>query len=78
MASTKSSEFDRFEVARTLTPKQRWMFWEVGGTVYGYRVRNFGYADENSSHETALAALHAVDWKSKKAALAMINVTKMW
>jgi hypothetical protein len=53
------------------------MFHQLGASVQSAKSRGF-LADADYCHELALIALEAVNWKSMKAAKAMMTVTRMW
>lgn len=74
-----TTTFDRYEVAQTLTEKQRWMYWELGSTIRNKFLSDHGFTpNEDRCQEKALVALHSVNWKSIKAAKALLTVTRGW
>lgn len=74
-----TTKFDRFEAGREIeNPVHRTMYFTLAGDVYSRRMANMGFASEDRCHELALIALHSVDWKSMKAAKALMTVTRMW
>lgn len=73
-----TSKFDRFEAAEDMTREQKYMYFHLAGDVYSRMMSNRGFASEDRCHEIALIALHSVDWKSMKAAKALMTVTRMW
>lgn len=74
-----TSQFDRFEAGRQIEEaKHRTMYFQLAGDVYSRRMSNMGFASEDRCHEIALIALHSVDWKSMKAAKALMTITRTW
>ena len=62
-----------------MTTKQRVMYFRLGAEVENAKRVKMGFAvDPNYCHGVALGALEAVDWKSLKAARAIITVTRGW
>lgn len=69
----------RHEFARTLSPKQRDQFFRLGSEIQSSMSVRLGYqVDADYCHETALAMLEAVEWKSLKAARAMTSLMRQW
>jgi len=67
---------ERHQIAQELTPKQRRMYHDLGSKVQSIKSRGFLYnADE--AHNLALWALDQVNWKSVKAAKALLAVSRM-
>lgn len=73
-----TQKFDYIEVGRTLEPKQRSMYFQIGSELFGRQNANRGYSNMDRAHEQALAALHSTNWKSMKAARAMLSVMRAW
>ena len=58
-----------------MTQKQRNMYFQLGATVQN---ASLGRRNAEYSHDLALGALVAVDWKSMKAAKAILTATRAW
>ena len=62
-----------------MTPRQRGMYFQIGAEVESSKRVTMGFAvDPTYCHEIALGALEATEWRSKKAARAMITATREW
>jgi len=60
-----------------MTQKQRNMYFQLGSLVQSNKTVNMGFkVDPNYCHEIALGALEAVNWKSMKAAKAILVATR--
>lgn len=71
--------FNRYEIGRTLEPRQRSMFFQLGNEIDSNRRTAWGFApNADDCHETAFAILETVNWKSLKAARALLTATKGW
>lgn len=78
MKTATTTTFDRFEVARTLTEKQRWAFWTLGSEIRNRFLSDNGFVqDENRSHEKAFAYLHSANW-NLKTAKALLTANRAW
>ena len=65
-------------IGASLTPKQRGMYFRIGAEVQSSKSTRGRLVDAGYCHEIALGALVAIDWKSLKAARAILTVTKAW
>lgn len=64
----------RHEIARTLDSKQQYLFHQTGAHVQSLLATRLGFLpDANYCHDVALAALESTNWKSLKAAKAMLQ-----
>jgi len=64
---------------RNLNPKQRQMYFRLGSEIQSSKTVRMGFrVSANYCHEIALAALDASNWKSLKAARAIVTVTRSW
>jgi hypothetical protein len=69
------------EVAKEMTPKQKSMYFQLGAEVANRKAVQYGFRTdsmENYAHELALVYLAATEWKSLKAARAMMTVRRVW
>lgn len=69
---------NRHEIARTLEPRQRTMFHQLGATVQNIKTVKLGFQyDADEAHQHALWALDATKWQSLKAAKALLHISRI-
>lgn len=74
-----TQKFDLYEFGNSLEGKQRTMFFHLGAEVQSSKNRSMGFhVDPHHCHELALIALDSTNWKSLKAAKAMLSVMRAW
>lgn len=66
-------------VGRSLQPRDRSLYFRLGAEIQNRMTVRLGFkADANYTHDLALQILEATNWKSLKAARAMmINVSRL-
>lgn len=74
----KKEKFNRHEVGRTIDVKKRQLFFQLGSQIQSIKSRQFGFLfNADHAHEMALWALDKINWKSMKAAKALMKVGHM-
>lgn len=69
----------RHEVGRYLEVRQRNMYFSLGAEIQNYKTVTLRYSvDADYCANLALWALSATDWKSLKAARAILTATRRW
>ena len=70
---------NRHEVGRGLEIRQRNMYFMLGAEIHNYKTVTLRYSiDEDYCANIALWALSSTDWKSLKAARAMLTAARKW
>jgi hypothetical protein len=67
---------ERHIIAQELNEKQRYMYHQLGAKIQSIKSRGRQY-DANQAHQDALWALDQVSWKSMKAAMALLQASRM-
>lgn len=74
----EKKKFNRHEVGRMLDARKRHLFFQLGSQIQNIKTRQFGFLfDADNAHGMALWAAAAIGWSSKKAALALLKVSRM-
>lgn len=66
------------KIGAELEPKKRAMYFNLGARVCASRRVSRRDFNDNNGHDLALIALEATNWKSIKAARAMLTVMRAW